>query len=75
MVMEKVGKRFAGVAGKTVKFIDSYLDEDEQPHISIDFTDGENLDIRIKATPEMTVEWAKDENGTLEYLPDRKVFE
>jgi len=45
--MNSIGRRFAGVAGKTVEFIESSLGIEEEPHIHVRFNDGTALDIAI----------------------------
>jgi integrase len=49
--------KLANVEGKTIKSIRSYLDEENEPHLDIQFTDKTVLDIRMKPNSEFVVEW------------------
>jgi hypothetical protein len=61
--VERRGKMFAGVAGKTVRFIESSLGEDDQPHICIQFDDGTEIDIKVESKPDVAVEWYRVKDG------------
>jgi hypothetical protein len=63
--MHKTGKRFEGVSGKTVDFIESYRNEEGQPRIYIQFRDKTALDILVELTPKISSEWWRVKNGDL----------
>ena len=71
--MKSVGRRFAGVAGKTVEYIDSSLGIDEESHVFVQFSDGTALDIAIESSPNLTAGWLRVKAGDQSPLP-RKVF-
>jgi hypothetical protein len=55
--LDSIGKKFAGVSGKTVKRINAYVGEEGEPGICIDFTDGTVLDITVGSNPNVTADW------------------
>jgi hypothetical protein len=75
--MDSVGKKFAGVEGKKVKLIHSFLSEDMEPRVYIEFTDNTGLEIKIESKPDLSAEWLRiDENGDSEPEPfQREIFE
>jgi hypothetical protein len=75
--MNSIGRRFAGVAGKTVEYIESCVGIAEEPHIYVRFNDGTALDIEIESTPNLSAEWHHRVEGKLgDFEPfQRKIFE
>jgi hypothetical protein len=71
--MDSLGKKFAGVAGKSIEYIDSFLDEDDEPHVFIKFTDETALDITVGSNPNLGAEWQRVKDGELEAVR-RKAF-
>jgi hypothetical protein len=71
--MKSVGRRFAGVEGKTVKFIESSLGIDEEPHVYVQFRDGTALDIAIESSPNLTAGWLRVKAGNQSPLR-RRIF-
>jgi hypothetical protein len=72
-----VGRRVAGVAGKTIKWMTCELNEIGQPEIDIQCEDGEALRIAWSVTYKVVGEWRRPEGGLgdLEPIPTRKIFE
>lgn len=73
--LETAPKRFAGVAGKIIKWMDCALGEDNETVVDIQFEDGEALLITVEAKPTIVAEWRKYEGKDLEPIPDKKIFE
>ncbi len=73
----RIGRRFAGVAGKTIKWMACETDESNQPEIDIQFEDGEALLITWNITAKVTGQWRRPEGdlGELEPIMDKKIFE
>ena len=71
--MDSIGKKFAGVEGKTVEYINSSLGIDDEPHVYVQFSDGTALDIAIESSPNLTAGWLRVKAGDQSPLP-RKVF-
>jgi len=73
----RIGRRFSGVAGKTIKWMEAETDESNQPAIDIQFEDGESLLITWNITPKVVGEWRRPEGdlGDLESVPDKNIFE
>jgi len=74
--MESVGRRFAGVEGKIVEYIESSLGIGDEPHIYVRFNDGTALDIDIESIPNLTAEWLRVEGNLGDLEPFKhKIFE
>ncbi len=54
--------KLANVEGRTVKSIRPYLDEENERHFDIQFTNNEVLDIRVKPNSDFVVEWMRDDD-------------
>jgi hypothetical protein len=63
--LNTLGKKFAGVAGKSVEYIESFLDEDDEPHVFIRFADETALDITVGSNPNLGAEWQQVKDGEL----------
>lgn len=61
--LDSLGKKFVGVAGKKVERIESFLDEDDEPHVCIRFTDETALDITVGSNPNLGAEWIRTKDG------------
>ena len=68
-------RRLSGVAGKTIKWMEWGLDENDRPHLDIQFEDGEALDLMWQTTPTIVGNWSRDLNGELKNITDKKLFE
>jgi len=68
-------RRFAGVEGKVIDWMNSALGEDNETIIDIQFKDGTALLVKVEAKPEIVAEWQQYEGGDLEPIPDKKSFE
>ena len=55
-------KKFAGVAGKTVKFIES-ASEEGRPLVFVQFTGGTALHISLESTSNTRAKWLRVRNG------------
>jgi hypothetical protein len=73
----RTGRRFSGVAGKTIKWMTAETDENNQPEIDIQFEDGESLLITWNRAPKVSGQWRRPEGnlGDLEPVPDKNIFE
>jgi hypothetical protein len=71
--LDSLGKKFIGVAGKSVECIEALIDDSDETHIFITFTDETALDITMGSNPNLTAIWLQIKDGELEQVR-RKAF-
>jgi len=68
--LDSRGKKFMGVAGKSVEYIESSIDDSDEPIIFIQFTDETALEITVGSNPNLGAELIRTNNG--EWSPVRR---
>ena len=68
-------RRFAGVAGKVIEWVDCALGEDNESVVDMQFKDGTALLITVEARSEIVAEWRKYVGKDLEPIAGKKGFE
>ena len=61
--LDSRGKKFMGVAGKSVEYIESSIDDSDDPVVFIQFTDETALEITVGSNPNVTAELIRTKNG------------
>jgi hypothetical protein len=69
--LKSVPKRFAGVVGEVLQWMDCALDEENQTMIDMQFKSGKALLITVEAKPEIVAEWRRRKGGELESVPEK----
>jgi hypothetical protein len=69
--LNSVPKRFAGVVGEVVQWMDCALNEENQTMIDIQFKSGKALLITAEAKPAIVAEWRRYKGGELESVPEK----
>ena len=61
--LDSRGKKFIGVAGKSIEYIESSIDDSDEPIIFIQFTDETALEITVGSSPNVTAELIRTKDG------------
>ena len=71
--LEQLPRKFAGVAGKVIRSIESSMGEEYEPHVCIQFDDGTEIDIAMESKVDVAVQWYEEKDGDTSQVR-RKAF-